>query len=377
MEVVSVEISTLHTDPKNARKHNVKNLKAIKGSLEKFGQQKPIVVNEARMIIAGNGTFEAAKALGWKDINVVFSKLSKRDERAFALADNRTAELAEWDDGFLDEALKELASFEFDLGSIGFDESFIKKNTTSEPNENNDKVPDVPKNVHKVKRGQVWQLGAHRLMCGDSTSEADVAKLMDGKKADMVFTDPPYGIDLNGDVSRVFSGEKHAKKWDKIKGDSCFFEIKQVLSNFDYCAEQFIWGANFLGLIGNYIVWDKVCQRYDGRPCVSDFELCWSKQKHQQKIFYHEWVGWNGKDATDDGDRVHPTQKPVALCEWFFDRWGKKTKIVVDLFLGSGSTLIACEKTKRTCFGMELDEHYCSVIIQRWMDFTGQTASVI
>lgn len=383
MKIEKRKLAELSLDPKNARKHNKKNLEAIKGSLTKFGQQKPIVVTKENVIIAGNGTYAAAKELGWTEIDVVVSTLDAVNQKAFALADNRTAELAEWDDSFLTETLKSLGEIKFDLGSIGFDESFVKGHVRSEPGANDDVVPDVPKNAHNVKRGQIWKLGEHRLMCGDSTIEDDVAKLMDGKKADMVFTDPPYGIDVQTDWSatnNMIHGKlAMSKNHSKIIGDQKTFNAEFVLK---MAKEVFLFGANYYAHSlpqneGSWIVWDKrLDEKYDA-VLGSCFELAWSKQKHKQEIARIQWVGVYGVKDDLKGSRQHPTQKPVQLAEWFFNKWGNETKTVIDLFLGSGSTLIACEKTNRTCFGMELDEHYCSVIIERWQQFTGKKAELL
>lgn len=388
MQIESVALSLLSEDPSNARKHDKKNLDAIAGSLKKFGQQKPIVVDKNGIILAGNGTFQAAKKLKLKLLEVVRTELEGDEAKAYALADNRTQELSTWDDEILSKALTELCEVNFDVGEIGFDETFVKGHVREDAKGNieDDEVPDVPKNIHNVTRGQVWKLGEHRLMCGDSTVEADVAKLMYGQKADMVFTDPPYGMSLDTDFTHlkgsIPSNKGVGKKYDKVLNDDVEFNPTFLFKLFAGVKEQFWFGADYYCRSleynkGSWIVWDKTLTESADKSIGSNFELCWSAQKHKREIARIKWSGFYGMEKDDLKTRVHPTQKPVILAEWFFDHWGNETKTVVDLFGGSGSTLIACEKTSRKCFMMELDEHYCSVIIERWQKYTGNKAQLL
>jgi len=378
METKTVKIASLLADPANARKHDTKNIDAIKASLKQFGQRKNIVVRDG-IIIAGNGTVEAAKQLGWDDITIaVADDMSATEAKAFALADNRTAELAVWDDDVLGEQLQALYEDGYAIADIGFDWEDNNK-AGGGGNTDEDEIPEVEENFFGVKRGDIWQLGDHRLMCGDSTSKDDVDRLMNGEKADMVFTDPPYGIDLDTDYTKM--GDK-ALKHRKVEGDLEYFEPKFIFDLFGYCKEIFLFGANYycwsLPRNGSWVCWDKRSQGEDRIGMMdnsfgSDIELCWSKKKHKMTIA--RVLRPTGYFVAKTDERyVHPTQKPVALAEWFFDRWGKDKNLVVDLFLGSGSTLIACEKTNRKCYGSEIDAHYCSVIIKRWQDYTGKEA---
>jgi DNA modification methylase len=230
----------------------------------------------------------------------------------------------------------------------------------------------------KVKRGEVWALGEHRLMCGDSTKIEDVEKLMNGDKADMVFTDPPYGISY--EQEHRTKAPKQTKTdvnnyFPVIAGDDTSIEVftKHILDFFGSSKRIFIWGilnGKNLPDGGSYIVWDKKTEAQANCP-FGDFDVCWSKNTGW-KMIRSMWGGFHSKEKGED--RLHPTQKPIDLIEQFFSLWGKETKTVVDLFGGSGSTLIACEKTGRKCFMMELDEHYCGVIIARWEQFTGKQA---
>ena len=215
----------------------------------------------------------------------------------------------------------------------------------------------------------------HYAMCGDSTSEADVAKLMDGEKADMVFTDPPYGMNLDTDYSSMPGGVKHRK----IEGDDKDYDASFLLDYFSSVPEIFLFGSDYYCHSlpknkGSWIVWDKYHTDTNER-IGSSFELCWSKNRHKRSIARVKAVNTSWETVKE---RVgHPTQKPISLAEWFFDRWGKDNDLVVDLFLGSGSTLIACEKTNRRCYGMEIDVKYMNVILKRFEEYSGDTAERI
>lgn len=377
MKLIEAKVTNLVFDPSNVRTHSQKNLDAIKGSLTKFGQQKPIVIDDKGVVIAGNGTLAAARELGWESIQAVQTELDSLNKTAFAIADNRTGELADWDTEALDAQLASLKLNDFDIGDIGFDD--IDLDLPSEPNEKDDEVPEVEENEFGVKLGDVWQLGNHRLMCGDSTDKDQVDLLMCGEKADMVYTDPPYGISEEGDRSKRV-GLRQGNKLKSFKDDSIEYAVKA----YDLCESigikrQVWWGANYychsIPQSNNWFVWDKRVEEQN-KNTQSDCELAWVKSKWSSvRIFRHVWKGMI-KDSEQVIKRVHPTQKPIALAEWSMDYF-KDVKSVLDLFLGSGSTLIACEKTNRKCFGMEIDPHYCSVIIKRWQDYTGQQASKI
>lgn len=384
MKIEKIAIDKLLLDPANARKHGQKNLDSIKGSLAKFGQQKPIVVNADNVIVAGNGTMQAAKELGWKEINIVRTDLKGSDITAFGIADNRTSELAEWDDKVLLELLEGLNAEDFDLSAIGFDiddmnEMLGDKNKAglTDP----DEVPEPPK-VPKTKLGDIWQLGNHRLMCGDSTSKEQVEKLMDGQKADMVFTDPPYQLQTQG--GGILKESRAMKKIKALGIDefdpsvlvahaatSVFCCNKPLIPNYIKIADE--WGVSW-----DLAVYHKqnVTPNYGGH-LMTDLEYIFIIGKQspntgigEDKALYSKLYA-GGKDA----DNETAWSKPVALCEKFIKLYS--TKAVLDLFGGSGSTLIACEKTARKCYMMELDEKYCDVIIKRWQDFTGKKAVLI
>ena len=376
LKIESVAVESLVPDPNNARKHSDANLSAIASSLQEFGQRKPIVVTEGNVIVAGNGTVEAALLVGLTDVDVVrVPKSWSADQvKAFALADNRSAELAEWNPEVLSAQLLELEQAGFDIEALGFEAVTANDDDSEEDN------PPEPPAEADTKLGQIWLLGNHRLMCGDSFDRSSIERLMDGKKADMVFTDPPYGMALDTDYTKMGSG---GRKHDTVINDDKQFDASLLLEVFDYCKEIFLWGADYyvetLGRnypnLGSWIIWDKYSDDrvglLDGR-FGSAFESCWSKSPHKRELA--RVLVTTNYTARGDETRVHPTQKPVALAEWFIERWGKKAEVIVDLFAGSGFTIMAAERMGKACYAMEYDPKYCDVIVQRWEAATGKKA---
>ncbi len=381
MKIESVAVEALSFDPANARKHDAKNIGAIAGSLDLFGQRKPIVVTGKNVVVAGNGTLEAAKSLGWEKIDVVRvpDDWSADQVKAFALADNRTAELAVWDEQVMASQLLELESAGFELAQFGFEavEPVVDLDSVVE-----DEIPE-PATSAKAKVGQVYQLGRHRLMCGDSSVIENINKLLAGNKADMVFTDPPYGMNLDTDYTKMGDG---GRKHEAVIDDNKQFDASFLLETFSYCKEIFLWGADYYvetlnrkyPNLGSWIIWDKYSDEriglLDGR-FGSTFETCWSKTPHKREIA--RILVTTNYTARGDETRIHPTQKPVALASWFINKWGVKANNIVDLYGGSGSTLIACESLDKTCYMMELDPKYVDVIIQRWETLTGNKAELV
>lgn len=227
---------------------------------------------------------------------------------------------------------------------------------------------------------------SHFIMCADSAVKENVERLMDGKKADMVFTDPPYGMNLDTDYTKMRPDTEASRKFQQAKGKTTNKNYDRVIgdseewifdsaNHFD-CAEQFWWGADWyrrtLPAGGSWFVWDKR-QNDDGSNLDemfgSVFELCWSKTRHKREIARIKYASLFGTEREDIKKRLHPTQKPILLAAWFIERFSKADWLIADLFLGSGSTLIACEQTDRICYGMELDEKYLDVIRKRWAKY--------
>jgi DNA modification methylase len=384
-------ITSLQSDHKNARRRTDRSSELIKESLQRYGAARSIVIDEDNRILAGNGTIDGAKAAGIKNVRIIETDgdeiiavkrtgLTEEQKVGLALADNRTADLSEWDQ----EMLHQLSE-EHDLTPWFNQEDLdeLLSVTNLEPEEGNTDPDDVPETPEDpiTKPGDLWVLGNHRLLCGDSTNPHHVERLMDGKKADMVFTDPPYGMDLDTDYTKM--GDC-GKSYKAVIADNEQFDAGFLLSTFSYCKEIFLFGADYYVEtlrrsypdLGSWIVWDKYSDQerhglLDGK-FGSSFETCWSKTKHKRELA--RVLVTTNYTARGDETRVHPTQKPVALAEWFFDRWGKANDLVVDLYGGSGFTLIACERQHRHACLMELDPAYCDVIVKRWEDFTGNTA---
>lgn len=386
-------------DQRNYRTHDDRNLKLLKKSLKECGAGRSILIDANGEIIAGNATYKTAKALGTpvkiiqtdgkELIAVQRTDLATNDKKRkkLALLDNSTSDKVAWD---LDNI-----SADFDLSELpelGLEDLPEIAAETAEVVE--DEVPTEEEVETRVKTGDIWKLGEHRLMCGDSTVITDVEKLMNGEKADMVLSDPPYGMHLDTDFSDCIGsigsiGRKNSTRGNKYKsviGDNDDFSpdlITTFFNNFDYVKEMFLFGADYFAELlpnknnGSWLVWDKR-KESQADAIGSEFELIWSKNKHKRRMLRFDWFGFlSSKDAKDARNRVHPTQKPVSLLAEIIKQWGNNLQIIVDLFGGSGSTLIACEQLKRKCRMMELDAHYCDVIIQRWENLTGKQAQRI
>lgn len=377
----------------NSRTHSDEQVQQIASSIKEFGFTNPVLIDDQGGIIAGHGRIMAAQKLKMDEVpTITLSDLSEAQKKAYIIADNKLALNSGWDDELLKIELEQLKELDFDLGLIGFSDdelALLMGGETTEGLVDEDQVPELVDDPVTVL-GDVWLLGNHRLMCGDSTSIDAVEKLMDGQKADMVFTDPPYGISIvqNNQVGGggAFGVGKEAKKKGKfikankhkeVIGDDTIdvaVSAIKIIKELDI-KTQIIWGGNYyanhLDNSNCWIVWDK----QTGDSTFADAELAWTNQETKVRVFQHRWSGM--VKASEHGEkRVHPTQKPIALALWCFEHYGEKDKGVLDLFGGSGSTLIACEKTGRHCRMMELDPHYCDVIIKRWQDFTGKSATL-
>ena len=376
-------IKDLKSDHKNARKRTDRSASLIAESLKRYGAARSIVIDEDGRILAGNGTVEGAKKAGITNVRIIEAEgdeliavrragLSEDEKVGLALADNRSSDLSEWDH----EMLRQLSE-EHDLAPwFEDDELLAEVLDTVEGNTDPDDVPEPPADPI-TKPGDLWILGNHRLLCGDSTDVLAVERLMDGKKADMVFTDPPYGVSVvkDGKVGADFGVAKKGR-YAEVIGDDTTQTAHDAIA---ICQSlkvpvQIYWGGNYyadkLPPTSCWLIWDK---RGDSGivNTFADCELAWTNMTGPARI--HKQL-WNGMIREGEKDkRVHPTQKPVALAEWAVEQY-LKGSIVLDLFLGSGSTLIACEKLRKACYGMEMSPAYCDVIVKRWEDFTGNTA---
>lgn len=382
-QIVYKKINELHLNDRNPR-INDNAVDIVAKSIEKYGFKNPLIVDTNGKIWCGNTRFKASKKLGLKEVPcIVADDLTEEQIREYALLDNKTNELADWDFELLGEELADLNLGDFDL-DWGLPELVEEEKEVEE-----DEFDCTPPEEPKAKLGDIYQLGNHRLMCGDSTKEEDVAKLMNGAKADMVFTDPPYGMNLDTDYSsmksEILKGGIGGNKYEKGIVDTFNPKMIELIMLLDV-KETFLWGADYFAELlpnkndGSWIVWDKrangnddIEQDYSSDKMYgSCFELCWSKNKHKREICRVKWAGIFGMSNQDQNKRFHPTQKPLELCKWFFNKYSKSNDIILDLFGGSGSTLIACEQLNRNCYMMELDPKYIQVIIERYIAFTGK-----
>lgn len=384
METIDVEINKLKFAEYNPRQISEKDFEALKNSIKEFGFVVPIVVNSDNTIIGGHMRVRAAQAIGITSVPCFYVDLDKNKEKVLNIALNKIS--GEWDYDKLTGLLSEIEQFkDIDVSLTGFDDVEIG-NIFDEYGLEEDPIDDEIPEIRKtdIKIGDLFQLGKHRLMCGDCMIKENVEKLMNGKKADMVFTDPPYGINLNTDFSDM-KGMRGGKKYKKIIGDDKIYNPSHIFRDFGYCKEIFLWGADYYSELlpnrnnGSFFVWDKTENGISPNSIYekqfgSNFELCWSKTKHKRQIIPCLWKGIFGLSKEDIRKRIHPTQKPLKLCEWFITKFNKKDNLIVDLFGGSGSTLITCEKTNRICYMMEIEPKYCQVIIDRWEQYTGKKA---
>ena len=375
-----IDIAELHPYENNARTHSNEQLEAICNSIKEFGFINPVIIDENNMILVGHGRIEASKILGLTKAPFRrVTNLTDDQKRAYILADNRLSDLGGWDEELL---AQELESISLDMTAFGFDDFNID---IDEPEIDEDDF-DVDGDFEtdgKMSKGQLWKLGDHFLMCGDATSEADIKTLIGGSEIDLVLTDAPYGINAVNDEGTVVAyGKKHLAergKYAKIIGDNTTETAKksyEILSKI--CDNLILWGGNyfteFLPFSDSWLIWDKRCDS-GMRNNFADGEMAWCSF-HTPVRIYHQL--WNGMIREGEHEkRVHPTQKPVRMLGDILKDFTKENDNVLDVFGGSGSTLIACDKLNRKCFMMELDEHYCEVIIQRWEQLTGKQAELV
>ena len=382
LNVEYIPVGQLKPYEKNARKHAEYDVGQIAESIERYGFNDPIGIwGKDNIIVEGHGRLLAAKKLGMKEVPCIrLDDLTDKQRREYAILHNKTAELSSWDFDLLAEDIGELDFSGFDI-DWGLPENEEEKEIIE------DEPPEVDEESEPIcKLGDIWQLGRHKLICGDSTDKETVERLMDGKKADMVMTDPPYGMFLDTDYSKMSGDEGCGNKYDKVIGDNEDFNpelIKTVFDNFGYVKEIFLWGADYYAEHlkeknnGSWIVWDKreneTTEKNVDNRFGSMFELCWSKEKHRREIIRFMWAGMMKQSDFDNG-RNHPTQKPAKMLGNIIKSFSENGNLIVDLYGGSGSTLIACEQLNRVCYMMELDEKYCDVIIKRWENLTGEKA---
>ena len=390
MEIKEVEVSALIPYAKNSRTHDDAQVAQIAASIKEFGWTNPILVDGTKGVIAGHGRLLAARKLGMAKVPTIELKdMTEAQKKAYVIADNKLALNAGWDTNFLSLELQELKDQDFDLTLLGFDDKELDALLAPEVTEgltDEDSVPETPIEP-KTKLGDIYILGNHRLMCGDSTNIDAVEKLMNSELADQLVTDPPYNIAYEGG----------SKKREQIKNDEMADEeFRQFLKDV-YIAANAVMKAGAV-----FYIWHADTEGYNFRGAAKDMgwrvrqTLIWNKDnsafgrsdyhwKHEPCLYgwkegaAHLWATDRKQTTVIECKRpskseLHPTMKPVELMEYQILNNTKGSDIVLDLFGGSGSTLIAAEKTGRKARLMELDPKYCDVIVKRWEDFTGKKA---
>lgn len=387
MEIIKLNINEVIPYSNNPRK-NDNAVDAVAESIKQCGYCSPIVIDEDNVILAGHTRLKALKKLKWKEVECVRKTgLTEEQKKKYRILDNKTNELAEWDFDLLE---KEIDGLDFDGFDFGFD--FNSDEDDMEIIE--DEVPDVDEEKEStVKLGDIWQLGEHRLMCGDSTDKSTVERLMNGNKADLYLTDPPYNVNYT-------DGQENERKilndhfdTDEECGEKLwlptFINAREVSND---CCSVYC----FMPQGGTHMMMMMMMSKAGWQV---KHELIWLKQSivlnradynYQHEPFLYGWnkthkFYGNGKFKNTSvwqidrpiKSKEHPTMKPVELFAEILNNATKKYDIVLDTFCGSGTSFIACEQLKRTCYGLELDPKYCDVIIKRWETLTGEKAVLI
>lgn len=396
VQVKNVEIGKIIPYEHNPR-DNAEAVEPVANSIKEFGWQQPIVVDKDGVIIAGHTRYKAALKLKLKEVPVVYAEgLSDEQVKAYRLADNKSGELAVWDDDLLASELKELNdSLDIDMSDFGFDDiDSLTDDTEAEDDNFDEKLPDEPKS----KLGQVYKLGRHTLMCGDSTDGESVRRLLNGTKADLLVTDPPYNVNYSD--KHIHKKDSTTRNYSAIANDNMADEqFAQFLVDAFTCAREnmkagaafYIWfssaeSANFYGSAKNAslevhqeLIWVKnniVLGRLDYQP------------KHEPCLYgwveggSHSWYSDRKQTTILNFDKplrsdLHPTMKPIPLFDYLIKNSSKTDDNVLDLFGGSGTTLMACEQDGRNAYLMEYDPRYVDVIIDRWEKYTGKTAQLL
>ena len=380
LKALAVPIDQLHSLPGNPR---VGDVAAVARSLERFGQRKPIVARHADgVIIAGNHTWQAAKQLGWTEIAVVWTDDDDDTMKAFALADNRTAELGSYDEQALKKMIAEVQTADPELlRDTGYSDDDVRNLLQEIQDSLTDSVDDSKNDVDDIppvsKLGDLWKVGPHRILCGDSQDTTTLNRVLDGLTVGAILTDPPYGINLDTDYS---SGG--GRTYRRVENDDRPFDASFLRKSFAHVKEQYWWGANYYrrtlsddDLHGSWLVWDKRTPAMDS-VVGSGFELCWSAQKHKQDLLRYPWTNFTSH-VNEGHKRMHPTEKPIPMLREIIDRWIPEKCVVFDPFAGSGSTLIAAARSGRTAVGVELDPRYVDAIVKRLEVDTKQTAELV
>lgn len=388
LNIEYLNIDDLKPYEKNARLHTEKDLKTIIESIKAFGFNDPIGIWKDNVIVEGHGRLMAGKKLGLTKVPCIrLDHLTDEQRRAYALAHNKTAEMSDWDMGFLPDELSNIT--EFDMSAFGFDVPIFDEEIKAVEDDFDEELPEEP----KTKLGDIYQLGKHRLMCGDSTKKENVEKLLNGTKIDMVFTDPPYDMDMGGKGC-------FAKSMDNCKDrieDIIHFDpyVLSYLPTLDINSFYVFTSKNgivkyldiFKELNYDILCWCKTNPvPFTSGSFLPDVEYLlyfsrkgrvWNNSLKPTSTYKKYYVTQKLQGRIDGGGDLHPTMKPLEIIVDKIRINSREDGAVLDIFGGSGSTMIACEQTKRSCFMIELSPQYCDVIINRWEKFTGKKAELI
>lgn len=387
MQLISTEKLIPYVN--NARTHSAEQINKLRSSLREFGFINPVIIDRDYNVIAGHGRIEAAKAEGISEVPCVFADyLTSAQKKAYILADNRMAMDAGWDEELLRVEIEALQAESFDVGLTGFDESEIADlfETDSEVKDDGFDVDAELEKPPVTKSGDLWLLGNHRLICGDSTKEETYTLLMDGKKANLVVTDPPYNVNYEGSAGKIKNDNMENGRFYQFLLDA-FTCMEKAMEN---DASIYVFHADTEGLnfrkafadAGFYLsgtcIWKKQSLVLGRSPYQWQHEpvlFGWKKKgKHQWYTGRKESTIWEFDKPKKNGE--HPTMKPVPLVAYPIKNSSMSNCIVLDPFGGSGSTLIACEQTDRVCHTIELDEKFCDVIVKRYIEQAGTTENV-
>ena len=389
MIVQDKAISDIKPYQKNPR-HKY-DINKVAQSIKEFGFQQPIVVDRAGVIIVGHGRYEAAKSLNLKTIPVTIADLPPEKAKAYRIADNKTNEYSDWDMGLLIQEFTDLLDNNYDLELTGFDPDELEKIIVGEKEglTDEDAVPETPEEP-KAQLGDIYKLGKHKIICGDSTELSFYEKLLENHKIDLLITDPPYNVDYEGKTKeklKIENDKKNDEEFQKFLDDFTFNTFEFMKGGASY----YIFHADVNGLNFRQSLKNNNIQLRQNLIWVKN-SMVMGRQDYQWKhepILYgwkngesHSWYSDRKQTTLINYDRptkskLHPTMKPVGLIEYLIKNSSKSEDIVFDSFLGSGSTLLACEKTNRICHGIEFDPKYVDVIVKRWEQYTGQKAKKI
>lgn len=389
-----VKVSELIPYVNNARTHSQEQVNKLRSSLREFGFVNPVIIDQDKNVIAGHGRLMAAKEEGITEVPcVLVDYLTEAQKKAYILADNRYAQDAGWDEELLRLEIEALEGMDFDVSLTGFNEDEISDlfagADTSDTQDDDFDLSDVLEKAAFVEKGDVWVVGRHRLMCGDATSEEDVATLMDGKKANLIITDPPYNVAFE-------SSDGLSIKNDKMENEK-FYEFllsafKNMATHLEKGGAAYVFHADTEGLnfrkafvdagfhlagcciwVKNSLVLGRSDYQWQHEPVLYGFlqngKHYWSKNAGRSQTTI-----WNFDKPKKN--KNHPTSKPLDLLAYPIGNSSQENAIVIDTFGGSGSTLMTCEQTNRICHTMELDEKYASVILRRYVEDTDDAANV-